>query len=223
MNASLNELAEILAEREQRQFDIPFIEEMKVVIGYWRSRLLRDALEKNRQDRMYFRQYIEVPLVRVNIAELPGFPDYPVLRTACEIPEPVRANGIAYDYVGSPDKLSNFKLFTEQHELIPALNATHTGKNPKGLWLNKFIYVFNRLDLPYLGVSGVYDDPQSVADFKCNCGCDPCYDDDMPYPISGDIQQRIIQGILSTELRQVQKADTEVVPVTKALDGTDQT
>lgn len=222
MNASLNELAEILAERTDRQFDTPFNEEMKVAIGYWRSRLLRDALEKNKKDRMYFRQYFEVPLIKVNISELQGFPNYPVLRTECSIPDPVRANGIAFDYIGSPDKLSNFKLFTEQHELIPALDAQYTGKRPKGLWLNGFIYIFNSLDLPYLGVSGVFDDPQAVSAFKCNCGCDTCFDDDSPYPISGDIQQRIIQAIMSTELHIQTRPNTEAIPVTKE-DGADQT
>lgn len=223
MNASLNELAEILAERVGRQFDVPFIEEMKVAIGYWRSRLLRDSLEKAKKDRAYFKQYIEVPLIEVNIAELPGFPNYPVLRTSCTIPEPVRANGIYFDYTGSPDKLSSFRLFTEQHEIIPALNAKYTGKRPKTLWLNKFIYVFNVLDLPYLGVAGVFDNPQDVEDFKCNCGCDNCYDDNMPYPISGDIQQRIIQAILTTELKNNMKPDTESIPVTKPPNGADQT
>lgn len=222
MKASLNELATLLAERSGRELDVPFQEEMKVAVGYWRSRLLRDALERNKKDRAYFKQYIEVPLQEVNISELPGFPDYPVLRTQCTIPEPVRANGIFFDYVGSPDKLSVFKLFSEQHEIIPALDAKYSGRRPKGLWLNGYIYVFNLLDLPYLGVSGVFDDPQSVADFKCNCGCDACYDDDMPYPISGDIQQRIIQAILGTELNRNSNNETNVVPVTQPTNETGQ-
>lgn len=212
---SLNQLAETLAERAGRQFDIPFQEEMKGLVGIWRSRLLRDSLERRKGDRMYFRQYLEVPLVQVNVSELPGFPDRPVWRTETELPDPVRSNNIAFDYVGSPDKLSQIQLFTEQHEVIPALNARYTGSRPKALWLNKFIYVWNWRG-PWLGVSSVYDNPEELAKFRCNCGEDICFDHDKPYPVSGDLQQRIIQAILATELRITLQPETKVVPVNPA-------
>lgn len=209
---SLNELAEFLAERAGRMLDTVFVDEMKMLVGIWRSRLLRDSLERNKQDRAYFRQYFEVPLVQVNVSELPGFPNKPVMRTKCTLPDPVRANGIFFDYVGSVDKLSEMKLFTEQHEIIPSLWGRFTGGNPKALLLNKFIYVWN-FDGPYLGCSGVFDDPSAVDNLKCGCTTDTCYDDDKPYPISGDIKQRIIQSILSVELRINTKPNNETVGV----------
>lgn len=208
---SLNQLAEILAERAGRQYDIPFKEEMKSLVNIWRIRLTRDSLERRPGDRVHFRQYLEVPLIQINISELLGFPDMPVLRTECKLPAPLRANGIFFDFVGSPDKISPFKLYTEQHEILPALDARYTGRLPKALWLNEYIYVFNKLDMPYLGTSSVWEDPQALANFRCNCGSDSCFDADKPYPVSGDIKQRIIQSILSVELRITTNPDTETV------------
>lgn len=200
--ASLNQMAETLAERVGRQFSNPFQEEMKVLINTNRSKLVRNTLERNRPDRVFFRQYFEVPMIVVNISELPGFPSIPVMRSECRIPNPLRANGIVFDYIGSVDKLSVFKVFTEQHELIPALNAGYTGTKLKALWLNNYIYVFGTLVLPYIGGTTVFDDPRAISEFKCNCGCDPCYDDDMEYPAPRDIQHDIVASILATELKQ---------------------
>lgn len=212
--ATLNEIAETLAERAGRQYDTPFLKEMKVLVKVWRSRLTRDSLERNRRDRAYFRQYFETPLIEVNISELPGFPDKPVLRTKCTMPDPVRANDIYFDYVGSVDKLSAFKLFSEQHEVIASLNSRYTGDTPKVLWLNKYLWVFN-FEGPYIGVSSVFDDPAKVNTMDCGCTIDTCYDDDKEYPISGDIQQRIIQSILSIELR----INTPTEPKTVEVDA----
>lgn len=211
--ASLNELAETLAEREGKQFDNPFLEEMKVLVHINRSKLARNTLERNRQDRVFFRQYFEVPMIPVNISELPGFPDMPVLRTECQIPSPLRANGIIFDYIGSPDKLTVFQVFTEQHEIIPALDAEYTGHKPKALWLNNYIYAFNSLTLPFIGGATVFDDVRAIQNLKCNCGNDSCYNDDMEYPAPRDIQKDIIQSILAVELRQPTKDQTKQVQV----------
>jgi hypothetical protein len=194
--ASLNEIAEILAEREGRQYDTVFTEEMKPLIHIWRSRLVRDSLERNRADRVFFRQYFEIPMIAVNSSDLPGFPDMPILRSECALPNPLRANGLILDYIGSVDKLTTFQLFTEQHEILPALKAKYTGHLPKALWLNNYIYAFNTLTLPYAGGAAI-----------------KCYDDDLEYPAPRDIQQRIIQSILSVELRQPVKVQPNQVPV----------
>lgn len=203
--ASLNELAEILAERAGRQLDTPFNEEMKVVLAYWLSRLRRDTLQQNKRDRMYFTQYSEVPLIEANITDFPGFPDTRVLVTTCQLPNPLRANGIMFDYVGSVDKLTSFgRVYTEMHELRAALDAKYTGSSPKILWVNNKLWVFNRLDLPAIGVRGIYDDPRILAEGGelCNCGCTSCYDDDQEYPCPRDVQQKAIQAVLGTELKE---------------------
>jgi hypothetical protein len=211
--ASLNEIAEILAEREGRQYDTVFTEEMKPLVHIWRSRLVRDSLERNRADRVFFRQYFEIPMIAVNSSDLPGFPDIPIMRSECQLPNPLRANGLILDYIGSVDKLTTFQLFTEQHEILPALKARYTGHLPKALWLNNYIYAFNTLTLPYVGGAAIFDDVRALDNIGCTCNGATCYDDDLEYPAPRDIQQRIIQSILSVELRQPVKVQPNQVPV----------
>lgn len=209
--ASLNELAEILAEREGRQFSQPFNMEMKALINVWRSRLTRDTLERNRQDRIFFRQWFEVPLEICNLSHLHGFPDIPVMRSVCKVPNPLRANGIVFDCIGSPDRMSQFQVFTEQHELIPALNARYTGKKIKVLYMEQRLYAFNTLVLPALLGSSVFDDVRAVEQYGCNCNKSLCYDDDKEYPVPREIQQKIIQSIMTVELRIPPKPEDKLV------------
>lgn len=209
--ASLNELAEILAERAGRQFSQPFNMEMKALINIWRSRLIRDTLERNRQDRIFFRQWFEVQMEPCNLSEFPGFPDIPIMRSVCKVPAPLRANGITFDYVGSVDHISQFQLFTEQHELIPALDARYTGKKIKILYTEQRFYAFNTLVLPSLLSSSVFDDVMAIENYGCNCNKAYCYDDDLEYPAPREIQQKIIQSILATELRAPAKPEDKLV------------
>jgi hypothetical protein len=209
--ASLNELAEVLAERAGRQFSQPFNMEMKALIHLWRSRLTRDTLERNRQDRIFFRQWFEVPLELTNLSHFPGFPDIPVMRSVCKVPNPLRANGIVFDYIGSPDRMSQFQVFTEQHELIPALNARYTGRKIKVLYMEERLYVFNTLVLPVLLGASVFDDVMAVEKYGCNCNKSLCYDDDCEYPVPREIQQKIIQSIMTVELRIPPKPEDKLV------------
>lgn len=219
--ASLNELAETLAERAGQQFSQPLIMEMKALINIWRSRLVRDTLERNKQDRVFFRQWFEVPMIVTNLSSFPGFPKIPVMRSNCTIPAPLRANGVVFDYVGSVDKMSQFQVFTEQHEIIPALNASYTGRNIKILWAQHYLWAFNTLTLPALLGSSVFDDVAAVDTYGCKCSCnqDLCYDDDLEYPAPREIQQKIIQSILATELRIVTKDENKLVNVDAAKEA----
>jgi len=82
---TFNELAYSAAERAGRENDVPFIGQVKVWLSNWRSKLLRDSLERTPRDRPYFMQYFEVPLVNVNVSELPGFSNISILRSKCQM------------------------------------------------------------------------------------------------------------------------------------------
>jgi len=212
--ATYNELSEVLAERAGRQLDTPFLKEMKVVVLYWYSRLRRDSLQEAKRDRPWFKQYTEVPLEVVPLSEWPGFPDIRISRTKCPLPAPLRANGILFDYVGSVDKTTSFgKVYSAMHELRGALDARYTGSKPKILYQNNYIYIFNELDMPAIGVDAIYDDPWAYHQFKCKCQETECRDDDTEFPGPRDLQQRIIQAALATELRVPGTTDTKTVEV----------
>lgn len=210
MQASINELSEILAERSGRQFDLPFRAELKVMINYWRARLIVDSLNSKPKDRPFFTRWLEVPLEQVNSSDFPDFPDCPILRTKCKIPEPVRANSKLYDFVGKLDKMSVLPL-KEPHEIKVLMESKYTGKDIRTARINGYIYVFGSLNIPGIAVNMI---PENVEEFNsCSEVCNTTYTDDSPYPVSSDLQQRIIQAILGTELRQVIPSETKAQEV----------
>lgn len=211
MNYSLNAIAESIAERAGRQFDIPFREQVKLWVGLWRTKLMRDTLDRNPRDRPYFLTPVIMPLVVVK-----EFPTCGVVRrTACKIPDPLRANNILFDYVGLLNMEKSFPIVPTQN--LPYLaTSPFTGKNPKAAWLGNYIYIFNAPHLDKIRFHGIFED---VTELNKTCATsingespsNKCVDDDAPYPISRDIAQRVIQSILSVELRMpAQPNDTEI-------------
>jgi len=200
--ATLNELSELLAERTGRQLDIPYREELKVMINYWRTRLLVDSLNSRPDDRKFFMQWIEMPVEVVNLSDFAGFPDHEVLRTKCKIPKPIRANSKMYDFVGKLDRISTIPI-QEPYEVAAMIHSEFNSKQLRGTLINGYIYIFGTLLLPGISVALI---PESIEAYNAccvDCGSPTCVDDNAPYPISGDIEQRIIQAILATELKTI--------------------
>lgn len=213
MTYTLNGLAESLAERAGRQFDIPFREQIKLWILLWRSRLLRDTLNRKPEDRTFYQSSLVIPLVPTDLFAECG----KVLRTKCKVPKPVRANSILFDYVGSVTMTHSFQVV--QPHTIPFISASkYTGKRPKAVYMDEYIYIFNAGLLKELRLHGIFEDLTQV-DRGCVTSIsgnpaaefETCDLDDAPFPVSLDLQQQIIQAIISTELRQlIPQTDTEV-------------
>ena len=215
MQSSLNQIAEVLAERVGRQFDIPFREELKVIIEVWRIKLVVDSLNSRPKDRKFFTVWIEDELIEVNTSEFPGFPDCPILRTKHKIPDPIRANSILFDYVGKLDRMDAFTL-REPHEIKALMGSKYTGGRPKACRVNGYIYIIGDLNLPGIAINLIPEDLNAVKEMTAETAL--CYNDDEPYPVPGDIKQRIIQAILSTELRNMLPgADEEIKVVNDAI------
>lgn len=212
--ASLNQLAEVLAERVGRQTDITFREELKVIIDNWRARLIRDSLQANPKDRPFFSLWFELPLISVPISSFPGFPQgCCVLRTKCKLPNPVRANGKLFDFVGSLNK-SHAIPVRELWEIKAAANSKYSGRALYAAYMNNYLYIIGGAgDLPGISVNMIPEYPDQVSSCMTDCGLKSPYDHDKPYPAPADIQQRIVQAILSTELRNLIPNQEDEVPV----------
>lgn len=207
MQASLNQLSEILAERAGRQFDMPFREELKLIINYWRSSLIVQSLNAKPKDRQFFTRWLEIPLVRVKQSDFPGFPDCTILRTKCKLPMPVRANSKLFDFVGKLDKMTATPL-KEPYQINALLGGKYSGNKVRTALINDYIYVFGQEVLAGLAVQMIPDDLESFKSFCGEIGVTDCYSDDLPYPVSGDFQQRIIQAVIATEFRMPAKSQT---------------
>ena len=216
---TLNQLAEILAERAGKKFDLSFREEMKVVIHYWRQRLLVDSLNSRPEDREFFKVWFDMALEVAPISTFEGFPENSCIKrsTKC-LPKSLRANSILVDFIGYLNKERRIPVVKSLESARILDQSQFTGGQPRAAIINGYIYTFNYMG-PGVSVAMIPEDMTEVPTeglecFECSANKDLCYTDDSPYPVSGDIAQRIIQAILSTELsRNVMDPKTEEIPV----------
>lgn len=198
---TLNEIVEMLAERTGKQFDHGFKEELKIMVHLWRQRLLVDSLNSRPDDREFFKVWFDLPLVEVPISDFPGFSGSCIVkRTAQKVPRPLRANSTLFDFVGFLNKAERLPMSKTMETVKVLMGGRFTGKVPRSLYINEHIYTFNYLG-PGIAIAMIPEDMTQVPTSPCEGSKESlCYSDDKPYAVSGDIAQRIIQAILSTEL-----------------------
>jgi len=191
----LREITSILAERADRQFDIPFHKELEKMVHYWRALVIHRALDKRSHDRKNFLQSISVDIVEAT-DECEGL-NCDVSKSSVVIPIPVRANGILFDYVGAEDRSNAFGHLTSAMSHVNDYNR-YTKKNHRYMYRNGYIFVTNAKNLDKIVVEGIFEDPTDLSRFKCDGSV--CYDENSQYPMTGDITQAVITSILTNEL-----------------------
>ena len=194
-----NEMATIVAHYMGDPTSIPFREEAKRLINVWRSRLIRETLEKNPLDRKYFVATIYRDLVASDRPSCPVVPaSCSILRTSTMLPPPLRANSIFYDFVGNSDRTISYPVIDTS--MIPYYSyGKYTGKNPYIIPQGGYLYLINEKMLKCLLITGIFD----------SLNIDDCHDDN-EYPAPWDIQQKIIE-LLKNEVRALPNIkDTEI-------------
>lgn len=209
--ATFNELAVLIAEPLKRHLDEPFKAQLKARIKYWRSKLLRDTLNRNPKDRAFFIQYITVPMEQALAVECGIALDCRLTRSKVELPTLVRANNVLFDYVGAADGSNPFK-YVPRYLLSYYLAATYAP-----LVSTYYAYENSRILTPkspalkYVMVGGIFDDPEEAHRLQCGSGED-CNFDEAEYPVSGELAQQIVQYILQVDFQRADPSDdkTEV-------------
>lgn len=212
MAKSLNDIVSLLAERSGRTFDIPFQEELKMMVDYWRATVMKQALERNPKDRQHFQQSLVMELIKVPLVECPI--EYGcVLRTKEKVPSPLRGGSVLFDYIGRATWDKSYSTTNEAFEVFTS-TSPYTGKNVRYAYRDNYLYVYNDKKLKYVGVKGVFENPRDLGQFQC--GESSCYTDDLLYPLSEDMIQQVVSAILKTELRILPTEDKVEVPVDKS-------
>lgn len=208
---TLNQITSILAERVGRQYDLIFKTELKTIVEYWRGTILRQALKENPRDISYFSKSFQVELVDDYIVKCP-FNYGCVKRTKEPLPQMIRNTQTPFQFVGDSD-LEESYTFIFPFQLKSISYGRNLKKKQYYTILDGYGLFFG---LPksqeWVGFTGI---PQNVDDLKkfkrCGDNNIPCYSDDTEYPLTADLVQRVIQAILSTELKnQVIKPHDEV-------------
>ena len=213
---TLNEITTIIAEGLKRPLDDPFKLMTAERVEIWRSRLIRNSVDKDERERKHFKQTIFVPMKsQAEIVCNVPFDQCNIAISKCAIPKPLRANNIYYDYVGNITGTKAFKQFT-----TGTLEALLHGKYSKNtIWFkveNDQLKIWNKPEIPVVMIEAIFDSPQEAAKFNCTCGITAeCDFFNQEYPVSNDILQLIIQSIAQVDFNQSSNAPSMQIPVTK--------
>jgi len=190
-----SEITTLLASQLDKTFDDPFKFMMIKRVDAWRSRLIKNSLDKEPRDRRFFRQTIYLSMTeKSEVACDLGFTLCNVSQSLV-IPKVLRANSIMFDYVGSINGANPFQ------ETYPGMiNVLTAGKYSKNLIqysnVNDTIVVYNKSKLPMIRVDAIWDSPFDVANMICGSSADvTCNFWDLEYPCTNEILQQIIEFI----------------------------
>lgn len=204
---TLNEIAVQLAAPLGRQFDQPLLAMIKDRVVIWTERIIRNSLEKNPADRKFFKQTIYLPLHKANTDC--GGTECSVMVTD-DLPLPLRANSILFDFVGSQDGSTPFKLVSEGFEQFWVANK-YASAYLTYRWNGKRIEVLANGRPEAIKVVAIWPNPRLLSSVMCKQG-ENCFPDDQPYMVSGDILQLVMQYVADQDLKEYkpQSQQTEV-------------
>lgn len=208
--ATLNEIAVLVAEPLGRALDEAFKEQVKARAKAWRSKLIRDTLNRNPKDRAFFTQRITLVLEEASATECGLQLPCKVLRTKDKVPTVVRANNILFDFVGSTDGSNPFKYYTAwQFKYALASKYASLVTDGYGLTNERIVLHKNKL-MSHVAVEAIFDDPEQA--YIASCGDEGCLFEDTEYPIPGDLTQQIVQYILQVDFNRqpIDQPKTEV-------------
>jgi hypothetical protein len=214
--ATFKELAVLIAEPLGRELDEPFKAQIAARIKYWRAKLLKDSLNKNPKDRQYFTQRITIKLSEVSAVDCGIDLDCTFMRSE-EIPNIVRANGILFDFIGSVDGSTPFRMI-KRWELPYHLSSKYSPKvTTFAAWENKRILLPGNRLIEWVSIEAIFDDPEAAHNMDCSgecteCATEECEFEDSEYPINEDLAQQIVQYILQVDFNRQPPTDdkTEV-------------
>lgn len=195
-----NQITTLIASNLDRELDIPFKKQLMARVKYWRSSLMKNTLNKDPRQRQYFRQKLTVLLNKVNVLETPLCL---YIAASDELPKPIRANGMLFDYVGARDGSNGFT-----YAPTGMLKYLQSGKYSRLLTFYDFVdnqLTVSNKEIRKILVVGVFDDPEQVADYQNACG-DNCDFWEEEFPVSDDILQQIVQYILQVDYNRLEQA-----------------
>lgn len=198
---TLAKIAEIIAERAGRQFDIPFQKELKDLIVITRARVLTNSLSKNPAHKKYYTNSIILQLEAVSKDECDTLECECLLKTTTKVPKSLKVGGNLYDYVGSPGGQRPFGWTTFGAEQFMAASK-YTGGRERYTQVNDYIYIFNDKTSEKIRVEDVFADPRVLANFSCSAEENiPCYSETSDFIADEAVTQIVIDTILSRFIR----------------------
>jgi hypothetical protein len=183
---------------------IPSYNQIAFMVKYVRSLLIRrDANENWDINPDYFQDLGCLKLIKVDKAECCEIDlDCDVLRTEIKLPKPIRLKTKVAIIVNAVDKQTTLDVILPQRS--PYIKySKYTSSIPRVYYLNGYLYVPNTLELSYLNVRAIIENPEEANSFLCDG--EACYTTDSNYPLPVDMIQPLTEIILSKEMNYMLK------------------
>lgn len=204
----LQGIVETIADGLGKSSDVAFKERIKFSVKYWRAFLIKRDLERNAVDRQLF-QTICLPLeygaTDVCCLVTTGCKG---LKTISKLPKTVRTKG--------PFMFSS--ITTPKYKEIYPLDRVHWSKLPFSRYaklnlhydlINGYLYIRNAVNLKYVLISAIWEDPEELPQCHSDEGGIDCYANG-DFPIPSDMVTTIIEGIIKSDLRLINPSDQTV-------------
>lgn len=203
----INEIAVIIAEKEDKQFDLVYLEMLKERIRIWRNTILRQTLKANPFDINYYLHHYTLDLEKTSSFKFGYDLGETILVSKKEIYKPLRT-GDTLEFVGSIDFTNSFGRVNPLG-VSNSLNRKYTkGEVMYDIRENKIV-IFNSLEIPVIGIISTLEYPEQIELDK-----NPKLTiDDIEFKCTDDIIQKIIQAIWAEDLRIKDNQQEEQVPV----------
>lgn len=139
--ATLNQIVEELADALNRPFDTFLKERLKLIVRHERSRVIRQSVNKDGNDKL-FRQRYSVTVSTVDNSDSVFLTGGTVLRTDNKIAKPIRyVTDVPFVYVGAMDGSNSF-IYCEMSELRYVGSLRNNAEAIRYNYRNGYIYVF---------------------------------------------------------------------------------
>ncbi len=193
--------------------------ELTFIINYYRAKLIEQDVNKGKYLTQFYAQTLgKVRLIKSSRIDC-GLPDCDIgdsiLRIENPLPKTIDTNDKnLITYVGAFDGSQAYQR-TTFHTVKYDAYAKFTGGRTKYYELDKYLYIINppTKNLKYITITGVFEDPLKVNEFK-NTSCDDgdsCFDPfDIEYPLGLKYLDTIYKLMVSSEFRfnNILKFDT---------------
>jgi hypothetical protein len=210
-----NEITTVLTAPYGKVFDTPFKLMLMERVDIWRSRHIRNALEKQPQDRKFFKSTIYLSLQESSTIECDVPVNCKIWRTD-KLPGILRANSILFDYVGAINGMNPFS-YTEAGMVQYKNKGKYSSKVIPYLYQNNRLYLLE--NVPMIRVDFVPDKPSELEAYTCGGDSGTCDFWNAPYPCTNEILQLILQSIREIDFREAPLQKELSVAVNPANDN----
>jgi hypothetical protein len=187
------------------------LEQIKYMVKYYRAVFLRRDQERNLNRSSAFEQELGfITLESVDPSEVTGINSGEmVYKTSRQIPKPLRLKrSEAITYVSVDNKVGPPLSMLDSVRTPWQRFNKYTSDKPFVFIRDNYLYVTGDFYGDKIYVRGIFEDPEAVFNFAQEDGI-AIYDEDSPFPISGDMLEGITKSIVSGELQRVRDIDND--------------